>query len=298
MNSTSLQCPVCNLNRLSPKPFGYNFNQKWLGAYECLQCGVIFIHPQPTKEELKQLYSKKYFEGDFRCGHAGSYFDDKTIDELNDYKFLEKIKHYKSNGKLLEIGCAGGIFLNAARREGYEVYGVEYSNDAAELARNKFKLNVVTGELKEGMYQSDIFDVVFMGDVIEHLSDPLNTLKIINSTLKVSGILVIVCPMQTNTIFSRLGFMLYKIIQKKATVHLPPYHLFEYRPKSLSWLFQIAGFKIIKVDQSTIRPDKISLRGPIYQRVFKKVFQYPNFAVTKVFNLFGDRIEIFAVKEN
>lgn len=297
MNSTPLNCPVCNSTRLGQKPFGYNFNQKWLGAYKCLQCGVIFIHPQPTQEELKQLYSKEYFEGDFRCGHAGSYFDDGTIDKLNDSKFLEKIKEYKSKGKLLEIGCAGGIFLNAARKAGYDVYGVEYSNDAAEIARNKFGLNVVTGELKEGMFQPEMFDIVFMGDVIEHLPYPMSTLKLLNTIMKESGILAIVCPMQTNTIFSRLGFKLYEIIKKKATVHLPPYHLFEYRPKSLSWLFQSAGFKIIKVNQSIIPPNKISLRGPFYQRVFKKVFQYPNFIVTKVWNLFGDRIEIFAVKE-
>lgn len=297
MNSLPLNCPVCNSNTLRSKPFGYYFNQRWLGAYECRECAVIFIHPQPTQEELKQLYSREYFEGDFRCGHAGSYFDEDTVDKLSDNNFIKKIKQYKSKGKLLEIGCAGGIFLNTARKEGYEVYGVEYSDDAAELARNKFNLDVVTGELKEGMFQPEMFDIVFMGDVIEHLPDPMNTLKLINSILKISGILVIVCPMQTNTIFSRLGFKLFEIIKKDATVHLPPYHLFEYRPKSLSWLFQSAGFKIIKIDQSTIRPDKISLRGPFYQRILKKIFQYPNFIATKILNLFGDRIEVFAVKE-
>lgn len=298
MNSMLLNCPVCNSKKLSQKPFGYNFNHKWLGANECGKCGVIFIHPQPTQEELKQLYSREYFEGDFRCGHAGSYFDDNTIDKLSDNSFIKKINQYKDNGKLLEIGCAGGIFLNTARKEGYEVYGVEYSNDAAELARNKFNLDVVTGELKEGMFQPEMFDIVFMGDVIEHLPDPMSTLKLINSILKINGMLVIVCPIQTNTIFSRLGFMLYEILKKKVTVDLPPYHLFEYRPKSLSWLFQSAGFKILKIEQSTIRPDKISLRGAFYHRFFKKVFQYPNFIITKLFNNFGDRIEVFAVKEN
>ncbi|MDP2208985.1 MAG: class I SAM-dependent methyltransferase [Bacteroidota bacterium] len=291
-----LNCAVCNSKKLRPKPFGYNFNQKWLGAYECRQCAVIFIYPQPTQEELKQLYSREYFEGDFRCGHAGSYFDDDTVDKLSDNSFIKKIKQYKSKGKLLEIGCAGGIFLTTARNEGYDVYGVEYSNDAAELARNKFNLNVVTGELKEGIFQPEMFDIIFMGDVIEHLPDPMSTLKLINSILKISGILVIVCPMQTNTIFSRIGFKLYDIIKKKATVHLPPYHLFEYRPNSLSWLFHNSGFKITKMNQSIIPPDKISLRGSFYQRILKKVFQYPNFIATKVLNLFGDRIEVFAVK--
>lgn len=297
MNNLPKHCPVCHSNNIHAKPFGYNFNTKWLGGYECRKCAVIFIHPQPTQEELKQLYSKEYFEGDFRCGHAGSYFDDATAGELSDVSFIKKIKQYKKNGKLLEIGCAGGIFLNAARNEGYDVCGVEYSNDAVELARKKFKLDVITGELKEGMFQLETFDIIFMGDVIEHLPDPMHTLKLINSILKISGILVIVCPMQTNTIFSRIGFKVYETLKKKATVGLPPYHLFEYRPNSLSWLFQNASFKIIKMDQSIIPPAKISLRGPISQRVFKKVFQYPNYMLTKVLNRFGDRVEVFAVKE-
>ena len=120
-------CPICSSKRLQAKPFGYRFNNQWLGAVGCAECGIIFIDPQPTAEEIVQLYSKEYFDGDYRCGHAESYFDDSTAATIVDHDVLERISKLKPRGKFLEIGCAGGAFLDAARKIGYETFGVEFS---------------------------------------------------------------------------------------------------------------------------------------------------------------------------
>jgi SAM-dependent methyltransferase len=281
---------------LRTRPFGYAFNDRWLGAYECRECGIIFIHPQPTSDELAQLYSKEYFEGDFRCGHAGSYFDEKTQASLADEQLLARIKALKPAGAFLEVGCAGGAFLHAARNAGYDVTGVEFSDVAAQLARDKFGLNVITGDLATARFPDSTFDVVFMGDVLEHLSDPLATCAEVFRILKPGGVFVIECPMQTNTLFSRLGFFVYTLLGKKATVQLPPYHLFEYRPASMRRLLQRCGFDIVQTQQAMIPPSEVTLRGPRIQRAGKKVLQYPNYLLTKLFGVFGDRIEMVATK--
>jgi len=281
---------------LRTRPFGYAFNDRWLGAYECRECGIIFIHPQPTSDELAQLYSKEYFEGDFRCGHAGSYFDEKTQASLADEQLLARIKALKPAGAFLEVGCAGGAFLHAARNAGYDVTGVEFSDVAAQLARDKFGLNVITGDLATARFPDSTFDVVFMGDVLEHLSDPLATCAEVFRILKPGGVFVIECPMQTNTLFSRLGFFVYTLLGKKATVQLPPYHLFEYRPASMRRLLQRCGFDIVQTQQAMIPPSEVTLRGPRVQRAGKKVLQYPNYLLTKLFGVFGDRIEMVATK--
>lgn len=293
----SLVCSVCSSPRIHPKPFGYQFNGKWLEAVSCRDCGMIYIHPQPSPEEIAQMYSKEYFEGDFRCGHEGSYFNDDTLDRIVDETLLRRIKQYKPDGNFLEIGCAGGAFLNAARTSGYTVQGVEFSDDAARFARSKFNLDVRTGDLRSANYSPDTFDVVFMGDVLEHLPAPADTLREIRRVMKPGGILVIECPMQTNTLFSRLGFLIYQAAGKKAKVHLPPYHLFEYRPESLKNILVRSGLQVIRKAEFIVPPREVALRGSLLQKIGKKLFQYPNYLLTRIFGIAGDRIEVFATKQ-
>ena len=298
MMREGLRCRLCESTKLVTKPFGYRFTGKWLQAIGCRGCGIIFLDPQPTSEEIAQLYSKEYFEGDFRCGHAGSYFDEASLDAIVDEKLLERIKKAKPDGRFLEVGCAGGAFLEAARKVGYEVRGVEFSGDAAQLARQKFGLNVVTGDLHLAHFPEASFDIVFMGDVIEHLPDPVVTLREINRVLIGNGLLVLVCPTQTHTGFSRLGFLVYTVLGKQATVNLPPYHLFEYRPGSLGALLRRGGFEIRKQHGTMIMPKDVALRGTTAQRVGKKLFQYPNYLLTTAFGVLGDRIEVFAGRQS
>ena len=289
-------CRLCGSSRLVREPFGYNFHGKWLQGIHCSDCDVIFIHPQPEPEEIPQMYSKRYFEGDFRCGHAGSYFDAHSLDRLVDRSLLQRIKMVVPKGRFLEIGCAGGAFLDAARRIGYEVRGVEFSEDAAAFARQHFRLDVITGDVLDASLQDETFDVIFMGDVLEHLPDPVTTLQEINRIVVRGGLIVLALPSQTNTLFSRFGFFLYGALGKKVAVNLPPYHLFEYRPKSISNLLRRCGFEITGVTQGSIPPREITLRGSLLQRIGKKTLQYPNYVLTSVIGKFGDRLEIFATK--
>ena len=297
MNPSGIKCRICESDSLRARPFGYRFNGRWLGAVECRDCGIIFIHPQPTAEEITRMYSKEYFEGDFRCGHVGNYFDESTLNSLADHALINRIKEVKPTGNFLEVGCAGGAFLSAARDAGYHVNGVEYSTEAAEFARKHFGLDVRTGDLEGARYPDDSFDIVFMGDVLEHLPDPVTTIREINRLLRQGGILVIECPMQTNTLFSRVGFTAYTVMGRQTAVQLPPYHLFEYRPASMKNLLRRCGFEVTFLNQSAIRPRETTLRGPWAARIGKKLFQYPNYWVTSAFGIFGDRIEVFASRE-
>lgn len=293
-----LRCRICSSSRLGSKPFGYRFNGRWLGARSCLNCGIIFIDPQPTAKEIADMYRKEYFEGDFRCGHAGSYFDDATLQNLASLPLLRRIRQYQSTGRFLEVGCAGGAFLSAARQSGFEVTGVEFSEEAAKFAREKFHLDISTGDLTDIHLPAAAFDIVFMGDVLEHLPDPLAVIREVNRITKSGGLLVLLCPTQTDTVFSRLGFGLYSALGKTAAVNLPPYHLFEYRPASMRYLLETCRFEIVDSVSEIIPPGKITLRGPVIQNVGKKLFHYPNYLFTKIFHLLGDRIEMFAKKKD
>lgn len=290
-------CKICSSSRTRTRPFGYQFNGRWLQAWDCLDCKIIFIDPQPTEVELQQLYSEEYFHGDYRCGHEGTYFDDTTLHRLSNPELLRAIKLHQPKGRFLEVGCAGGAFLNAAHQEGYETHGVEYSSDAAQFARAKFGLRVITGDLQSAQFDNGMFDIVYLGDVLEHLPDPRGTLRELHRIMVDDGLLVIECPTQTNTLFSRIGFLMYGLLRKNATVQLPPYHLFEYRPTSLSTLLNRTGFRITKKKENIIRPREIRLRGSTLQKIGKKFSQYPNYVITQTFGTLGDRIQVFARKQ-
>ena len=289
-------CLVCNENRMKPVPFGYAYEERWLQAWECRTCGIIFLFPQPTRAELARLYSKEYFGNDFRCGHEGGYFDEQTLERLGRDPLLSTIHVFKSAGRFLEIGCAGGAFLNAVRASGFDVSGVELSADAAAFARERFGLEVFTGDLFDAQLPGNSMDVVLMGDVIEHLPAPLDTLKEIHRILRPGGLLVILCPSQTNTLFSRAGFAIYRLFGRRAAVNLPPYHLFEFRPKSMRGMLARSSFTVLRIDAGLIPPSQIAMRGSFLQNAGKKIFQYPNMLLTSSTGRWGDRMNVFASK--
>jgi SAM-dependent methyltransferase len=289
-------CPLCASAHLCDIPFGYRFEGGWLQAVRCRTCGIIFLSPQPNAQQLTSLYSREYFEGDFRCGHEGTYFNEATLKGLVDRGLLERIRAARPSGRFLEVGCAGGAFLDAARASGYDAAGVELSADAARFARDRFQLDVRTGTLKEAKFPGASFDVVYAGDVIEHLPDPARTAAEMHRVLNRGGVLVLACPTQTNTLYSRLGFTLYRALGKRAEVQLPPYHLFEYRPGSLRLLLETSGFAIIRMEGSALAPGNIARRGPPVQRLAKQLFQYPNWLLTRITGIAGDRLEVFAQK--
>jgi SAM-dependent methyltransferase len=296
MTGTPAHCRICASPRTYPLPFGYDFAGRRLRAITCRDCGIIFLDPQPSPAEIAGMYAKEYFEGDYRCGHEGSCFDDAARASLTDLPLLARLRALVPSGRFLEIGCAGGAFLNAARASGYDVTGVEFSAEAAQFARETFGLPVITGDVADARLSGGSFALAYMGDVIEHLPDPVASLREIRRLLVPGGTLVMACPSQTNTLFSRTGFVLYRALGQEATVRLPPYHLFEYRPASMRSLLERCGFDRVKIAQGLIPPGTIALRGTAAERIGKKSFHYINTAVTALSGAFGDRLEVTAVR--
>ena len=99
-----------------------------------------------------------------------------------------------AGGRLLEIGCACGFLLVAARERGFEVQGVEMSAWASAHAREAYGLDVKTGRLEAANVPAASYDAVVMADVIEHLTDPRRTLQAIHRVLRPGGRLLLLTP--------------------------------------------------------------------------------------------------------
>ncbi len=107
-------------------------------------------------------------------------------------------KYTREGSSVLDYGCGLGYFLRAAKDRGYRVSGVEFDGGAASAAAQVAQCEVFS--IKEFMTcNSTKFDVIHLGDVLEHLPDPASTLKwLLDHHLKSGGILFVEGPLEAN----------------------------------------------------------------------------------------------------
>jgi SAM-dependent methyltransferase len=245
------------------------------------------------------MYSDEYFLHDGADFGAHSPTDYETAAIRGSVKFPEIlgcIKKFKSSGKFFEIGCGMGYFLDYARKQGYDVEGIEYAALGTKTCVEKFGLNVHQSSFEEYKVKPEMYDVVFMGDVLEHLINPLEMLQKANEMLKATGVVAVEVPAMFNSIVGRGAITTYRALGTKKKMPMPPYHVNEFTPKTLKAMLKKAGYKQSVIIQRIKRPDSITLRGAIFEKIAKRGLQYPNYFVTKAFGFWGDRLLGIGVK--
>ncbi|HNK62437.1 MAG TPA: class I SAM-dependent methyltransferase [Anaerolineales bacterium] len=123
------------------------------------------------------------------------------------------LQHGKINGgKVLDIGCGGGLFLLRMKESGAECLGIELSDTRAFYAMTRHDLEVVKRPIEDEYWQSfyGSFDAVTLWDVIEHVNYPLATLQTAAKMLKPGGVLLIDTPCR-DAFYHRFGAFSYKI---------------------------------------------------------------------------------------
>jgi SAM-dependent methyltransferase len=136
---------------------------------------------------------------------------------------------------LLEVGCGSGEWLSYMRGLGWRVEGVEFDPKVVETARSQ-GLNVRTGRLSDQRYPDEYANVICLVHVIEHLHEPLATLRECHRVLKPNGRLVIATP---NT--ASLGH--HRLKSNWASLD-PPRHLMIFDPPTMRRLLDQAGFDV------------------------------------------------------
>lgn len=250
-------CHVCKLNKskLLLKNHDRFNNDKSIkfSLVKCCNCGLVYLNPRPTAKTIGYYYKSNYepyninkndFYQQLQASLMKSYYSKEST-------FLNYIKSlfYKSIysplpknkiGKILDVGCGNGLYLSQLQENGWDVYGIDMSSDAVKFAKDEFGLkNVKQGVLEDVDYPSNMFDVITMHHVIEHLYNPIKVLQKINKSLKKNGLLVISTPNIDSINFSFF---------KKYWFPLEtPRHTYLFNKKTMSNLADKAGFKIVKV---------------------------------------------------
>jgi 2-polyprenyl-3-methyl-5-hydroxy-6-metoxy-1,4-benzoquinol methylase len=286
-------CSLCQKDVSRDFPIFYEFHQKRYQAKQCPRCSFIFLDPRLTAEELRLLYSDEYFLHDGADFGAHSATDYETAAIKGSVKFPEIlgwIRRFKPSGDFFEIGCGMGYFLDYACQQGYSVSGIEYAELGARTCRDKFGLDVTRSSIEELSAPSRRYDIIFMGDVLEHLVRPLEMLAKTRAMLKPSGIVALEIPSMFNTLTGRAAVAAYRVLNIRKKMALPPYHVNEFTPKTLRLIILQAGFKDAVIIQRIKPPSMITLRGSLFEKTVKKLLHYPNYALTKSLGVFGDRL--------
>lgn len=164
-------------------------NQKGYTYVKCTECGLVFMNPHPSLQEIINYYPDEYEP--YRVSHSRIA---NLLSLHSSWKRYRFIKPYKNSGKLLDIGCSTGTFLNYLKHKGgWDVYGVEMNENAAKIGLEK-GINIKIGHFEQVEFDPQSFDVVTLWDVLEHMYDPITVLNKIHQLLKPGGILVIRVP--------------------------------------------------------------------------------------------------------
>lgn len=296
----NFECNLCGNQSGNRIPFRYKFKDRYLWAVKCTNCELVSIWPRPSAEEITEMYADDYFVGSDNKTH---HMDVAYVDLLSsgDYqKGVEEIRAHCQTGNILDIGCATGNFLYALKQNGFQVKGIELSKFAAEFGRDKFGIDIINKPFDENLLGKELnenyFDVILMGDVLEHFTNPTAACELTAKILKPGGKAIIHLPGTLNLISSRLAFFIYRLFGSQKTMYIPPYHLTEFTAETATKMLKKSGFSRIEIKQEIKHPNSIPLRGNMIENAVKYSLQFVNYFLTKSFGVAGDRIQIEAYK--
>ena len=218
-------CLICNSEDVGEhlKANDYITKEEFT-LYLCKKCHVGFTYPQPMNINL-------YYPTGYRRFTAPVKWLLKKFYNLRAKNWIRKLG---SSGRVLEVGCGSGWMLKALHDQGWEVVGLERTEEEARFASSITGLRVISGTLEE--IKSETYDLIILFNVLEHMTDPIDVLCQCRRLLKEKGTIILSMP-NLSSLQARFN--------GPSWFHLDvPRHLFHFSRQSLTNAFEIAGFHI------------------------------------------------------
>jgi GT2 family glycosyltransferase/SAM-dependent methyltransferase len=288
------QCLVCGSKQHENTIWGgYDFRKVQYRIVRCSKCGFMFVNPAPDWNVLSEIYTgADYFEG----YHATATGIKSYIEAMGQYNPLDEnvialIRKFKSRGRLLDVGCAGGRFLYNARKHGFEVSGIELNKAMVDYAARVLDLNVSHGTLETFAAKGKAYDIVHAADVLEHLSDLRKNITIIKEMLSDNGILVIQQPLMYNKSFFNLLLRINMFFKRNKYSTNPPLHLWEFNADTLKDFLERMGFEVIYYNISESKAKPLAPHKPVSLKM-RIGYWIKNVSETISNSLILDRLEL------
>ena len=240
------KCQLCGCNDQEVIYVAHDhYSQKSFYLVCCVNCSLVFTNPRPSSDELGEYYPPTYY------GDAGQRFHPLIERAVHFFRkrLAEKIdSHFPSRGRVLEIGSGRGSLLSELAEKGWTAIGTEYSENIIKEVTDTPGVKVYpTPKLQDCKFPDQYFNVVICYHVLEHLPEPIRTLREIHRIIDPQGLLIIAVP--------NIGGFTARLSKSHWFGIDAPRHLFHFTPETLETVLGQSGFKIIKRSTLSIEQD-------------------------------------------
>ncbi len=219
-------CPVCN-----SVDSAFMFNKEGGTYKKCKKCSMVYVSP---------VFKDKYLNEYYASNHT---VQSETVQSDWDFynsiyaKGLDMAAPYYKSGSILDIGCSAGLFLDLAKTYGFNTFGVELNKAESEIAKKKHKL--FECEILD-IDKEEMFDLVTMWDVFEHIKDGERMLNDIALKLERGGAVFLQIPSS--------GSLAARVLQSKCNMFDGLEHVNLYNKQTIYKMAEKCGYEVIGFD--------------------------------------------------
>ncbi len=255
-----MSCPVCLNPVTAPALVGTDFlfesTSKTFTLYSCEACRCLFLHPMPDSREIERFYPADYWWNARRSGGL------KKLESV--YRKLALRDHIafitKAAGNrgvdVLDVGCGSGTLLGLLKQRGFRVNGLDFSAEAAAIAKAENGVDVAVGSLEEAHFPAESFDVVTLFHVMEHVTNPRLVLAEVSRVLKPNGVAILQVPNIESWQFKIFGARWYGLDI--------PRHVIDYSRNSMLKLLADSGFVVNRIRHFNLRDNSPALVSSVF----------------------------------
>ncbi len=223
---------------------------------KCSRCELIYVSPRFKGKAIVEAYS---------AGEDPLFISQAHAREKTFYDSLAGIERFiPRKGKVLDVGTAGGSFLAAAQRRGWEVYGCEPNRWLAKWGKEHYGIAIKPGTIFDQKYKNSQFDMVTLWDVIEHTPDPGAVLLECKRVLRENGLLVVNYP--------DMGSIIARLMGRK-WLFLTSVHLYYFTRRTIIQMLRNAGFEpiLIKPHYQKLELNYVLFRAGTYSPIISTI---------------------------
>lgn len=286
-------CPFCEAtnNYTLGVPYKTYFENQFYYYIKCSQCKIVYVNPVPNEKTLKNIYSTNNYHKKYYTNNYNEY----KFHYIHIYKDI--LKFLNQNSKFLDYGCGIGYFLKFLNENNIYAEGVEFDINTVIEAKKNSTLNTML--VKKFNTTKNKYDFIYLGDVFEHLSEPIEIVKSLSERINKGGYICIEGPLERNMSFSNYcvifnSFIKNKFLSSKNSFHPPLHLIFFGLAQQIRFFNKFNNLKLVKY--TLYETGWPLINGNIFKNFLGAVSKL--LSILPFFKLFyGNRIRIFLIKK-
>lgn len=276
--ATPVVCPLCGAD----EPIAIGVNDGY-PICRCARCTMVYVNPQPSPDAIRATYDRPDV---LTTGPKKAWFAHDPEGRARLWQArLASVEALAAKGRLLDVGCGMGDFLQVAVAAGWEAEGTEVSEPCATFVRQKVGCQVHTyrHQVAELGLPGDSFDVITAWHVVEHLPQPVPELCEMARVVRSGGLVVVEVP--------NVDYYRHPSYTEPLHAQL---HLQHFSAATLRRALETAGLGVLHIEVAD--PNGLLLRNPVLRAWRSTRLRLMNLICRITPMWLGEALRAYAVK--